>query len=548
MKKPKLQVETEKLLEEKKQQLHAEIKARYPLIFMKFNQPQRDFLYIKNSNGKTPKRRIFEAGNKEGKTFVGIAEDIAHAIGHRPWLKEDHPDYKIDVAVPNTGLIGCETIAHSVPEKIEPMLRMLIPDFCKPIWKLGPTGALKRVTIQFDDQQKKCGSVIYVRSYDEHESTYEGIDYNWVHWDEPPPQKVLKAAERGKVVTNAPSWFTMTPLKEPYIYDQFSLNAFTHGGLDPEIAVVRGSIWDNCRNHCWYCKLDIPENDEVRDIKRCPKCNRLLGFIPKAGIDEYLKTLDPDERESREFGVWHHLSGLVYKELSRDYHIYQDFPIPHNWMRVEAVDPHDARPTCWLYGAIAPEEIQIYGKVKNRIYFYDYLLLDGNLDDMVKQIKAKRVLNGYGEPAFVVLDRKFGEKKEMEERSWETELSRRGIHRIRLSHSDPGDVELGHKVVKEYLKLHYSSLLGLAKPGIMFAKEGCGGRGGPIHFMFNYQYKEGYSKPEEDYKDWPDTVRYVCMEQPIYREPEEYRQDIRKLADRNQRTIEQRRNVLRVAV
>lgn len=687
-KKKSLSAEATALLEKKQAELQSLVISQYPLIFMKFNQPQRDFLYCKNRNGRTPKRRLFEAGNKEGKcvtystlidtpdgkisigelyeksqpfevyawdgekkvvaqasppfkkeglhdcykislsdgqwieaadkhrlltsflyqtvsniafsfrtcrpidvlwispqssiiagvqpqsieyigkqevydfevpeyhnyfagglinhnTYVGIAEDIAHAFGHRPWLNEEHQDYKIDINVPNIGLIGCETIAHSVPEKIEPMLKMLIPDICKPVWKLGPTGALKKVTITYDELGKECGSVIYVRSYDEHESTYEGIDYNFIHWDEPPPQKVLKAAERGKVVTNAPSWFTMTPLKEPYIYDQFTLNAYTHGGLDDEIAVIRGSIWDNCRNFCWYCNKPVSDNDETRTTPRCPQCNRLMGFIPKAGIDEYLKTLDPEEREAREFGTWHHLSGLVYKEMKRDTHVYQDFPIPYNWMRVEGVDPHDARATCWLFAAVAPEEIEVYGKPRNRIYVYDYLSLEGNLDDMVRQIRAKRIMHGYSEPAFVVLDKKFGEKTQMEERSWENELSRRGIHRIRLSHSSPGDVELGHKLVKEYLKLHYSALLGLAKPGVLFAKEGCGGRGGPLHFMFNYQYKEGKSKPEEEYKDWPDCLRYICMEQPVYREPEEYRNDIRKIAERNKQSVEMRRNILR---
>jgi hypothetical protein len=39
--------------------------------------------------------------------------------------------------------------------------------------------------------------------------------------------------------------------------------------------------------------------------------------------------------------------------------------------------------------------------------------------------------------------------------------------------------------------------------------------------MFNYQYKEDADKPEEKLKDWPDTVRYVALEQPTYRGPKE---------------------------
>lgn len=547
-KKKSFTAEVQEAIQQKEAELLKQFEERYPLSFLRVNQPQKDFLYIKNCFGKTPKRRIMECGNKLGKTWVGIAEDIAHAFGFRPWLKKTDPNYKIDIKVPNVGLIGCETMMHSVPEKIEPMLRTLIPDLCKPVFKPGPTGTLIRVTLPFDEEGKPCGSVIHIRSYDQHHTTFEGIDYDWEHWDEPPPQKILTAAERGKIVTNAPSWFTMTPLKEPYIYDMLSLNAYNFGGNDNEIAVIRGSIWENCRNFCWYCQLDIPENDEKRTIPRCPKCNRLTGFIPRAGIEEYLKTLDPDDRESREFGIWHHLSGLVFKELSRDMHVYEDFPIPKSWMRVEGIDPHDARPTHWLFGAVSPEEVEINGRQKNRIYFYDHLLLKGTVDDMVSQVKGMRATYGYDTPAFVVLDKKYGEKTQMEERSWQIEFERRGINRIRLSHSSPGDVELGHKIVKEYLKVHYSALLGVAKPGMMFAKKGCGNKygpnTGPLHYMFNYQYKDGQSKPEEQYKDWPDTVRYIAMEQPVYRPPEGDRKIIDFITERNNQAIRQRRMVV----
>jgi hypothetical protein len=37
--------------------------------------------------------------------------------------------------------------------------------------------------------------------------------------------------------------------------------------------------------------------------------------------------------------------------------------------------------------------------------------------------------------------------------------------------------------------------------------------------MLNYRWKEDSDKPEEDYKDFPDCVRYVALEQPIYKSP-----------------------------
>jgi len=291
--------------------------------------------------------------------------------------------------------------------------------------------------------------------------------------------------------------------------------------FDDEIAVIRGEIWDNCQDWCYKCDLVIPENDPKRTMKRCPKCNRIMGFILKAGIIEYLKTLDPEEREAREKGVWKHLSGLVYKELDREIHIYNDFPIPKSWMKIESVDPHDARATHWAFGAVSPEEIEIFGKKRHRIYWYEQLLPKGDIESIVRNVKGLRAMQGYAEPSVVILDKKHGEKTQIEEKSWQSELEKAGIRHIRLSHSSAGDVELGHKVVREYLKPQYSTLLGEAKPGMLFAKRGCGGPKGIIQYMFNYQYKEDGDRPEEKYKDWADCVRYAALEQPVYRGPKE---------------------------
>jgi phage terminase large subunit-like protein len=122
-------------------------------------------------------------------------------------------------------MVAGETLLHSIAAKIEPLFRFMIPDFCDPQFKVGSTGTVIRLKINYNTKGEDCGSVIHFRSYDQRPDTFEGIDYDWLHWDEPPPEDILKAAERGKAVSNAPSWFTMTPLKEPFIYNMFSSRA-----------------------------------------------------------------------------------------------------------------------------------------------------------------------------------------------------------------------------------------------------------------------------------------------------------------------------------
>lgn len=508
-------------------------KEAMKLWFLKPNRVQEKFYRIKNSKGRLPRTRIFEAGNQSGKTTIGVAEDIAHAMGFRPWLKSSDPDFYTRMKVPNVGMVGVEVAGQNLIQRIEPLFREFVPAQCEAEYDRYSDGSIKCLTLRYDYFGNKCGSKIHFRSYVQGADTFEGVLSDWIHWDEPPPQPILNAANRGKMASNAPSWFTMTPLKEPYIYDVFSLNAFNAEGSDQEIAIFRCSTWENCQDWCRDCNVTIPENDpdklepgQARPVNRCPNCRKILGFMPRAGIENYLKTItDPDEREAREEGKWKHLSGMVYKELDREKHLYQDFQIPRDWMRIECVDPSDSRPTRWLFGAVSPEEIKINGRPANRIYWYTYLLASGNIGTIARKVMVKRAEHDYREPAMVILDAKFGVKTVQTADStttWEEELERSGIKRIRLSHSAPGYVDVGHKRVKEYLAPHYSALKDTEFPGMLFAREGCKGDRSPIQDMFNYRWKEGSDKPEEGFKDFCDCVRYGALEQPVYKSPQEY--------------------------
>ena len=419
------------------QQVEDKVREYVRLFFLEMNRAQEPFIRAKNKRGRTPRARLFESGNQVGKTSIGVAEDLAHAFGFRPWLNQDDPDYKIAIRVPNNGIVGCEVAGQTLAQRIEPEFMSLIPRYCAPEITRYSDGSIKSLTLGFDPLGKPCGSAIHFRSYVQPAESYEGTVLDWIHFDEPPPQAILTAATRGLMSTNGPSWYTMTPLKEAYIYDLLSLHAFNNGGDDQEIAIFRGSTWDNCQDWCRDCDLAIAENNpevlkpgQARPVRKCPRCQRIMGFLPREGIENYLKKItDPDEREAREEGKWKHLSGLVYKEFDRARHLYSDFSIPSDWMRIEAVDPHDARPSRWLFGAVSPEEITVNGSLANRIYWYTYLLPTGNIREIAQKVKVRRAEYGYREPAMVILDAKFGSKTTktgLEETSWEEELDKSG--------------------------------------------------------------------------------------------------------------------------
>jgi len=145
--------------------VEGKIKESMRLFFLKMNRAQEPFIRIRNARGRTPRTRLFESGNQVGKTTIGVAEDIAHAMGFRPWLTKDDPDYKIAVRIPNNGIVGCEVAGQTLAQRIEPEFMSLIPAYCYPVTTRYSDGSIKSLTLTNDFNGNPCGSTIHFRSY-----------------------------------------------------------------------------------------------------------------------------------------------------------------------------------------------------------------------------------------------------------------------------------------------------------------------------------------------------------------------------------------------
>ncbi len=55
--------------------------AKLPMLLM--NRVQEQFVRCHNKSGRMPRTRLFEGANQSGKTTLGVAEDLAHAMGYR---------------------------------------------------------------------------------------------------------------------------------------------------------------------------------------------------------------------------------------------------------------------------------------------------------------------------------------------------------------------------------------------------------------------------------------------------------------------------------
>jgi hypothetical protein len=466
------------------------------------------FLLAKNKEGKIARGRIFRAPNKVSKTTLGIVEDLCHAYGERVWLPKNHPDRIIDVPLPNIGIVFGKQLMKQVKLKLVPETKFWCPKswLVQRSWEKSVRHSSQGVVCELRIKNRKGStSTIYFFSYDSPAATHEGIDADWIHFDEPSPQNIFISTTRGFLSTGGRYWMSMTPLEQPWIYDVLESKSIDEGGDSHDIRVFSCNIWDALKKY--YPKMYI---------KYFPKAG-----LTKKDIDDYSKDLDPDERDARLKGKWKHFAGVVYKALDANIHLINDFRIPKNWTPYEGIDPHDGKATKWLFTRISDEKFTgADGKTMYRMYVVGYLNLSPKktIGEMVDEVKIKRAKLGYEKPKWVVIDAKYGKRQSKsigETFCWETELKKadRGTRYI-LSDSKPGDVDLGIKIVKDYLSSKFSVSYQKEIPTLVFFRNACSGEGGVWWEMTRYRRDiDGDIIKEND--DFPDCLRYICAKKPV---------------------------------
>lgn len=172
---------------------------------------------------------------------------------------------------------------------------------------------------------KKTGSTIEIMSNKQEEDVFEGWDGDLVVYDEPPKRSIRIANARGLIDRNGKELFCMTLLKEAWV-DRDVIKARNEDGT-PDLSVfnVNADIYSN------------------------------VGFgITKAGVDEFIKKINEDEKQARIHGKPAYMSGLVYPQFSRNLHLTRRFDIPLDWIVDIAIDIHPREKQAVLFIATDP--------------------------------------------------------------------------------------------------------------------------------------------------------------------------------------------------
>lgn len=425
---------------------------------------------------KSTIRSVFGA-NRSGKTTCGVLEFLWHMIGQYPeWYPEES---RMPKDKPIKGRVFAQDFMKGVGEVILPTIDEWIDSTPG-----GPFVANKfRNPVGIPCKWVfKNGNQFDILTYEMATQQCEGWKGDIAWFDEPPPRDKFIATMRGLVDTRGRCWLTLTPLKQPWIYDELYLKAQD----DPSYFCVTMNIWDN--------------------LKRTVD-GKTVGYLSQKAIQDFEKTLSEDEKEARLHGKFIHLTGLVYKEFDPGLHIVDKTGVKAHWTRYCAIDPHPRMPTAVLW--VAVDE-------KDRLYAYDELKFEGSLKDLAYAIQAQEgSLTAHRRLIDPSADKT--ESRLTNSVNIRQELMKYGIFCERAVN----DVDLGISRIKEVLRPDKILLTGKIEPRLVISRF-CPSL---LYEFQHYVWDEFKMRPEEhDAKEKPmkkndhflDCLRYIMNSNPMY--------------------------------
>jgi hypothetical protein len=376
--------------------------------------------------------RLARCGNRFGKSDMGVSEDLAFALGERPWYPENHPmRYHGIPKHPTKGLIVAADDA-----KVD---EIFTGDGKKghigKIWKKIP-----RDLVVGTPKRSSSGTITSIRikgkygesvidfdtraAFKSNPMGAESSDYDWVHIDEPIEEAHWKAILRGLTDRRGKAWFTCTLIEQPWINDFFfgdpkdQMKEFFQV-VDEQSGrtikwVMTGSIYDN-------------------------------PYLDQEAIDDFLNALSEEERACRISGIPMYMAGIIYKEFRYDKHVLSQVPQgwtdycspPLDYTVHYAIDPHPRTPHAVLFIAVSPQ---------GRAYIFDERFMGGDAEALAKEVKpvllGRHVVTRIMDPSAFVEDQRNSSV-------FADDLAKHGLHGLEKA---PKDLTRGILAVKESLK------------------------------------------------------------------------------------------------
>ena len=423
------------------------------------------------------KTRCWFGGNRSGKSRGGCQEALMRSTGIYPsWYPEN-----LKTSIPNKGRIIVSDFAKGWAENVEPYIKRFLPNHLIKSQKKNHEGYVTQIELM-------NGSKFDICTWEQDQNVFEGWSGHWAWFDEPPPRDKYIATTRGLIDFKGKAWLTLTPLSEPWMWDELVCKA------GKNIFVLTSDSYDN-------------------------------PYVPQEEIKTFEEGLRPEEKEARIHGKFLHLTGLVYKAFDRNIHCKElDLSNPESvyskmdksWYFI--LDPHDRRPHCGIWAFVNPQE--------KRFIAYELFYESDNLTDLCTYILAFEKTHRI--PSSDVI--RIGDPNKMETPTAVTGLKLKVeflMHDDRLAFITNVDdnIQVGHMAVKEALSYNKNKPVDtLNSPAIYFNNYETIPHVIEMFQKYIYQEWKGAFKdsknpkeaPKDLNKDMPDCVRYFLMFNPTY--------------------------------
>ena len=420
-------------------------------------------------------------GNRLGGSTWGTTEVVMHITKQYPeWFPKSRR-FKGPIKV----RIATDRFAK-IDNVIEPKLRAYFPKdwWSKARIRRSPQGYIYK--IHFPD-----GSSIEFLTMEQEQMAFEGQDLDLFWGDEPVKRSLYVATQRGLLDRAGLTILSFTPLIEPWMKEEIVDKADGKG-----IEVFYGTTRDNM--------FDIKGNPILReeDIKR------------------FEDMLTEDERQTRIYGKFFHLRGLVYTEFDSQVHCVDDFAYEVGYPVICILDPHDRLPHHVIWAMV--------NKIDDVYVMYEFTKHCG-LRKLAANIKAIEKHFGWNVVKRLI-DPNFG-KSPSKVGSRVSVIQELANYRCSFFGADDGK-EAGRLKVKDMLHYNKNKPLDIDnKPKLFFVKSTCPKT---IHSMQNLQHDDWKGTqdrdPKEDVKPKDEhgahCVRYLCNSTPTYDLPVVYEEDL----------------------
>lgn len=296
--------------------------AREPNILM-YKPHHKQYVF----HTSTDYGRFYLGGNRSGKTYGAIAEDIWWATGTHPYIETPPP--------PVRGRVVGVDFKKGVDQILVPLFkRLLVPSMLvNGSWE----DSFVNNVLTFAN-----GSTIEFMSYEQDTEKFAGTSRHFIHYDEEPPKNVFDECQMRIADTEGRFWVSMTPVEGiTWLYDSIYIPVTDSESTEiiEEAGNAYGQVVRNKEMEMLIVEVDSAENP----------------YLSKKGMQRSIALLDDEDKLARQSGKFVEMSGLVYKSFDINKHVIEPFVPPADWDWYMSIDHGWNNPTAILWHAVSPD-------------------------------------------------------------------------------------------------------------------------------------------------------------------------------------------------